>query len=293
MESFNFWGICFRSLPLVLLLALPGLGRGQTPALAPEKAAVQENEFRVRLKAAARLYEELEYEQALNALSEVKQLAKSADEQAEVAVYEGIVLADLGQRPKALKSFREALSLQPDTRLPVKVSPKVARDFEEVRQAVRNERGALARAKPPASQRTPVPQPPAATTDRPAQPLEDPPALVTTPVPGRHEPAPGVADLGTPQLSEKRRLQTLPLALMGAGVVAGGVGSYFGLRSQGNIQDARESADINKQLIHLDTARGQALAANILFGVAVTAAAGAVITYFTGNEPAHAKEVSP
>jgi hypothetical protein len=76
-------------------------------------------------------------------------------------------------------------------------------------------------------------------------------------------------------------------------VVAGSVGSYFGLRSQANIQDARDANPGSEQVAHLDEARGQALAANILFGVAVTAAAGAVITWFTGNETANAEEVTP
>lgn len=80
------------------------------------------------------------------------------------------------------------------------------------------------------------------------------------------------------------RIRPLPVALLGAGVLAGGLGSYFGLRSRSDIQSARDAFDVDAQMGHLDAARGKALGANILFGVAATAAAGAVITYFLGDE---------
>jgi tetratricopeptide (TPR) repeat protein len=244
----------------------------------PAQASRKEDGFQARMKAAAWLYEELEYEQALKALSQAQLLAKTDDEQAEVAVYQGIVLADLGHREKSLAAFRKGLSLRLEARLPVKVSPKVEQDFEAVRQAVRSEREAVARAKAP----------PPAAADRPVQ-----TPTVATPAPPA--PMPG-ADLGTPSLREERGrgIRKLPLALLGAGVVAGGVGSYLGLRSQGNIQDARDAFDSEPQQRRLlEDARGQALAANILFGVAITAAAGAAITYFTGKESMRAEEVSP
>ncbi len=277
MESLGFWGIRSHLLSLFLAVALPGLALGQGSGSAPAPASKKEDGFQARMKAAAWLYEELEYEQALKALSQAQTLAKTDDERTEVAVFQGIVLADLGQRDKSLAAFRKALSLRLEARLPVKVSPKVEQDFEEVRQAVRSEREAVARAKAP---------PPA--TDRPAQ----PPAVATPALPA---PTSG-ADLGSPSPREERGrgIRKLPVALLGAGVVAGGVGSYLGLRSQGNIQDARDAFGSEPQQRRLlEDARGQALAANILFGVAVTAAAGAVITYFTGKESAHAQEVSP
>ncbi|AKQ67576.1 TPR domain protein [Myxococcus hansupus] len=74
------------------------------------------------------------------------------------------------------------------------------------------------------------------------------------------------------------------MALLGAGVVAGGVGSYFGLRSRSNIQSAREALFVDEQARYLDSARGQALGANVLFGIAVTAAVGAVTTYLLTDE---------
>ncbi|WP_164017366.1 tetratricopeptide repeat protein [Pyxidicoccus trucidator] len=288
MESVNFWGISARTLLLGLVLVLPGRAFAQRSAPAVLNTSAKEDALQDRLQTAARLYEELEYEQALDALAQTKTLAKTDDERAQVALYEGVVLADLGQRPRSLTAFREALSLKLDARLPVKVSPKVERDFEAVRAEVRTEREAQARAK---AQPLQLPPPP---MDRPTLPPTREPERVAAPNPTAPEPAPGV-DLGVPSLNEQRtrRFRSLPTILLGAGVVAGGAGSYFGLRSQGNIQDARAASHTEDQLTRLDEARGQALAANILFGVAVTAAAGAVITWFTGGETVHEAEVSP
>ncbi|WP_233597109.1 MULTISPECIES: hypothetical protein [Corallococcus] len=57
---------------------------------------------------------------------------------------------------------------------------------------------------------------------------------------------------------------------------------------------AREDDFYSDRTAHLDSARGQALAANILLGAAVTAAAGAAITWLlTGDSPSPRTEVSP
>jgi hypothetical protein len=76
----------------------------------------------------------------------------------------------------------------------------------------------------------------------------------------------------------------LPLALLGGGVVLGGIGSVVGLQSRGNVNAAREDAFYSDRAAHLDSARGQALAANILLGAAVTAAAGAAVTWLLSTE---------
>jgi tetratricopeptide (TPR) repeat protein len=288
MESTKSRGISGRVLVLTLALMAPALAAAQGPATATPKSSGPQDGFQARMQTAAWLYEELEYEQALKALSQARTLAKTGDERTRVALFEGIVLADLGQRPQSLTAFREALSLNLEARLPVKVSPKVERDFEAVRAEIRTERIAQARAKAPL-QPLPSPRAPASAADRPVLTPEQESERIAIPAPI----APGV-DLSVTSTNGQRarRIRSLPVVLLGAGVVAGGVGSYFGLRSQGNIQDAREANLVNDQAAHLDEARGQALAANILFGVAVTAAAGAVITWLTANETAQAEEVS-
>ncbi|NMO20954.1 tetratricopeptide repeat protein [Pyxidicoccus fallax] len=274
-----------------MALLLPGPMLAQTAGAASTKVPGQEDGFRARLQTAVWLYEELEYEQSLKALTQAKPLAKTDGERALAALYEGAVLADLGQRPRSLTAFREALSLDLEARLPVKVSPKVERDFEAVREEVRNERAAQARARAQPTQ--PLPSSPSVasgTTDRPLQPSTLEPGRMAPPTPS----SPTV-DLSPPQLHEERsrRLRPLPLVLLGAGVVAGGLGGYFGLQSRGNIEDARGATSMQSQSGHLEDARSQALIANVLFGAALTAAAGAAITWFTGTEPRPVTEVSP
>ncbi|WP_049872352.1 tetratricopeptide repeat protein [Myxococcus hansupus] len=256
---------------------MPGLALGQQPAGWVAQANKSDSPFRSRLEAAARLYEELEYEQALKEFDKARRLASNDDELVEVRVYEGIVLADLGQRPKALKAFREALSLRPDADLPIKVSPKVARDFEDLRAKARSNAAPLHTQEPSPAR--------AEAEDRPILAPQDASEAASSP-PQPVEPAPLTEMRGTvgPPKSAGLRVQPLPLALLGAGVVAGGVGSYFGLRSRSNIQSAREALFVDEQARYLDSARGQALGANVLFGIAVTAAVGAVTTYLLTDE---------
>lgn len=57
-----------------------------------------------------------------------------------MALYGGIVLADLGRRKQALEEVRAGLSLLPESGLPLQVAPKVKRDFESVRKQVLRKR---------------------------------------------------------------------------------------------------------------------------------------------------------
>lgn len=116
------------------LLAMCVLLASATSAQAQSK---QSRELKRRLNAAARLYEDLEYEKALDQLKRAKALNLDTDDSALVAIYQGLVLADLGKQPQAVEAFKEGLSLNPDAKLPMKVSPKVVRLFEEVRDETR------------------------------------------------------------------------------------------------------------------------------------------------------------
>ncbi|MFY2560572.1 tetratricopeptide repeat protein [Corallococcus terminator] len=276
------------SLTLVLV---GGEATAQPVGARATRIATASDAFQGRLRDAARLYEELEYEQALLALADAKVLARTEDERADALIYEGLVLADLGQRPKALVAFRQGLTLRPLASLPVKVSPKVQRDFENVRREVARAR---ARTTPgsesgTASVATPETETEAPLSDRPARPTQEVPELTLVPVHATDEAAGLRAE---PTSGRRSRLRPISMVLAGAGLAAGGLGSYFGLRSQGNIQDARKASVVDAQREHLDSARGQALVANVLFGVAVTSVAGAVITYFTGSTPEN-EEVHP
>ncbi|RKH77373.1 tetratricopeptide repeat protein [Corallococcus sp. AB032C] len=215
----------------------------------------------------ARLFEDLESEQALAAVTRARRLARTEQERSAAAIYEGVILADLGRRDEALASFKAGLLLAPEARLPAKVSPKVEGDFESVRSAVRQERAALEK-----------------PADAPVRPLvvETPAAL--SPPQVATAPAPGVDLKADARERGMRRVPTVSWVLLGTGVVAGGVGSVIGLQSRGNVNSARDadlSADVSG---HLDDARGQAVVANVLFGTALAAAAGAVTTYFLSGE---------
>ncbi|MCP3163752.1 tetratricopeptide repeat protein [Myxococcus qinghaiensis] len=271
-----------------LTLALAGEATAQPVVSRAMLIAAAPDAFQGRMRDAARLYEELEYEQALLALADAKVLAKTEDERADALIYQGLVLADLGQRPKSLLAFRQGLTLRPLASLPVKVSPKVQRDFEDVRQEVTRAR---AQTKPGGGDGTAsvaTPETEVSLSDRPERPAQEVPELALVPL----HPTEATELRLEPTSDSRSRLRPISMVLAGAGLVAGGVGSYFGLRSQGNIQDARASAVVDTQNKHLDSARGQALAANVLFGVAVTSVAGAVITYFTGSTPEN-EEVHP
>lgn len=258
-------------LSLCLMGAGPAYGQAGGPA-ASKSPVTHGSYFQAAMAETARLYDDLEYEQALEAVTRAKRLAREDGERASAAIFEGVVLADLGRRQEALASFRAGLMRTPDAPLPVKVSPKVEGDFESVRQEVQRDRPALAR---------PVPQ------DAPVQPtVEAPPAVVTAPtVVTAPEPSPGV-DLKAGVRESSRKVPTLSWVLLGTGVVAGGVGSVFGLQSRGSVDSARKAvlsadSDVNGPL---EDARGQAVVANVLFGTAVAAAAGAVTAYFLNGE---------
>ncbi|MGE6762565.1 hypothetical protein ACQKGO_31425 [Corallococcus interemptor] len=220
--------------------------------------------FDAAMAEAARLYEDLESEQALAAVTRAKRLARTEEERSRAAIYEGLVLADLGRREEALASFRAGLVLAPEAKLPAKVSPKVEGDFESVRQE-------LAAVKKP--------------VDAPVRPpvVEEKPVVLAPPQVAAVS-APGVDLKADARERGMRRVPTVSWVLLGTGVVAGGVGSIIGLQSRGNVNNAREadlSADVSG---HLDDARGQAVVANVLFGTALAAAAGAVTTYFLSGD---------
>jgi tetratricopeptide (TPR) repeat protein len=127
---------------------------------------------------AQQLYENLEYEQALEQLKRTKKLAQGLEQEVPVLVLEGIVLAELGKQEDSQKAFESALLLNPDVELPLRVSPKVARSFDKVRARVRQELEEEQRLRPHPSV---PPSPPQDTTQRPASPPPEPSELAESP----------------------------------------------------------------------------------------------------------------
>ncbi|NOK19794.1 tetratricopeptide repeat protein [Corallococcus carmarthensis] len=261
----------FRLLGGLLGFCVFGLGPafGQAAATGTAASRPASTYFDAAMAEAARLYEDLESEQALAAVTRARRLARSEAERSAAAIYEGVILADMGRRDEALASFRAGLVLTPEAKLPAKVSPNVEGDFESVRSAVRQERAALEK---PAD--APV-RPPVVETPAPLS----PPVVAAAPAP-----APGVDLKADARERGMRRVPTVSWVLLGTGVLAGGVGSVFGLQSRGNVSSAREAELSSGVSSHLEDARGEAVVANVLFGTAVAAAAGAVTTYFLSGE---------
>ncbi|MBN1210584.1 MAG: hypothetical protein JXB05_37380 [Myxococcaceae bacterium] len=149
-----------RLLPATLLLGLLAVGALPSPAHA-------KGEFQRHLTATIRLYESLEYERALTQIRLARDLPHSPQQEIELSLYEGIILADLGRQESATAAFQSALLIQPEVALPVKVAPKVDKLFESVREQVKRELAAVApppEPEPPAVAATPPPAPPEATT---------------------------------------------------------------------------------------------------------------------------------
>ncbi|MDP1826721.1 MAG: hypothetical protein Q8L48_25850 [Archangium sp.] len=102
-----------------------------TPAFA------QNAEVKKYMNTAITLYENLEYEKALKQLKAASLKAKGPDDEARIALLEGVVLADMGREEKALTAFKTAFSVDLEAKLPVEVSPKVQAVAEKARANVR------------------------------------------------------------------------------------------------------------------------------------------------------------
>ncbi|WP_163993503.1 tetratricopeptide repeat protein [Pyxidicoccus caerfyrddinensis] len=169
--------VAFRSAVVLLALCvLPGVALGGDVESSGSEGAG--STFQRRIERAAHLYESLEYEKALNWLAQAKQVASTIEEQVKVALYRGIVLADLGRRKQALEAFRAGLSLHPESALPLPVAPKVQRDFESVRKQVLRKLGSTDSRAPRADAEKPAEETltaPAPLAEKPAAPAPSTP----------------------------------------------------------------------------------------------------------------------
>jgi hypothetical protein len=310
---------CWRLIWLCVWLLAPLLAQGEQGSTPPIQAPA-ESEFHLRLSTAARLYEELEYERALEQLGRAKSVARTVDEDVAVLLYEGIILSDMGRREEARAAFKAALYLRATARLPVVVSPKVEADLEVVRQEVERSRQQQARPTPGielgskaelAPQVELAPQAQSALKGKPAPEAEPvswaepswpkPAALADAPILPQEQPIMGPAALRSstevlqPQLARKDApaVPRLTLALVGAGAVAGGAGGFFGLRSFSQEQDARNAEFLDERLRHLEDARTNGRVANMFFAFAGAAAAGALITYLAQPDDSPVTKASP
>jgi tetratricopeptide (TPR) repeat protein len=117
------------SIPLLIVLLLVPLA----------VQAQDSQEVEDYLVSVSRLYEDLEYERALEQIDRAKRMTRGVEADVALVLYEGIILADMGKMEEATAAFKAALFLRPDSTLPVQVSPKVAQHFESVRVEVKRD----------------------------------------------------------------------------------------------------------------------------------------------------------
>ncbi|MCP3142954.1 hypothetical protein [Pyxidicoccus xibeiensis] len=274
-------------MPSPRLRGVPGLLLVAVLVVNVPGRALAADDFDRYFSSAVSLYENLSYERALEQLSRAKRFVTTVQQDVSVAIYEGLVFADLLKRDEALAAFHTALSLDPEAKLPAHSAPKVKRDFETVRARVHKELAKRGKSAPKgtetAERGTVTP------TDRPER--SPPPPSVTEVTPRQVEPF-----VPTPETRSRSRVPVVPAALLGAGVVAAGVGTVFGLSSR---SDARSAEKEKVQLTaskQLEEARGSARTANILFLTAGAAATGALVTWLLssrGEAPVTTAEVAP
>jgi tetratricopeptide (TPR) repeat protein len=227
-------------------------------ALAPLRAAAQQRPAERSIAAAARLYESLEFERALELLGRAKTLPdRTTEDDVAIALFEGILLAELGRNDPSVAAFKEALYLNPDAKLPVTVSPKLDGVFEGVRTQVKKQ---LASGE---VKRTSTDRP--ASTDLLPRQNGDNPQVVAEP------------EHGFPV----RRV--VPVALGGLSIAAAGGGAFFGILARDQVVAARASHYQDDVVRSLNDAQQNATIANVAFGIAAVAAIGAAVTYFMGS----------
>ena len=248
-------------------------------------AHAQSAEVKKYLNAAVTLYENLEYEKALKQIQRAKTKSTGASDDASIALYEGIVFADMGKEEKALNAFKTGLSMEPEAKLPLEVSAKVEKVFnkalenvqkllgpqlekqrEEERQRVEAEKARVAE-----EQRKKDEETARLAAVKPPEPDRPPPAVIA--------PAPSGPGL--------RPLAIIPLVI---GVGAGAAAGYFLLTAKG--QEAALNAGtvpLGQGMAVRDSGKSNALLGYVFTGVAAAGIAAAGLMFGLGGGSSSSK----
>jgi len=224
------------------------------------------------IAAGERLYESLEYERALAQFAQARRLPRTLAEDVRIALFDGLILSDMGMHDEARAAFKTGLLLEPEAQLPVATTPQVELEFEGIRRKVREElaarklqqQEALAEAEPVTHEEVADPEPPRT------------PAILLKPTETRDAQP---SWLKSSILVGKVSVPTPSLALTAAGVLAGGLGGFFGLQSRDQLQAARNTPFRDEMVSRHGDAVGSARNANLLFGTAAVLTTGAVVTW--------------
>ncbi|QQR44693.1 hypothetical protein JKA73_00610 [Myxococcus xanthus] len=253
----------------------------------PVHAARADGDFERHVAEAVRLYDDLEYERALEQLDRARGSLRGPRDRVTLALHRGIISADLGRWQAARDEFRSALLLEPEARLPLRVSPKVAREFEAQRALAKAEL-ARRRRDSPTREAARIEQ-----TEGEAELVADassalPAALTPTEQATASSPVEVQPRTATSSASWRRiggrQVPLASLVLLGAGIAATGTGTVFGVSSRGQLADAREARFHEHLVEHHGRAQRSARTANVLFGTAGVAAAGALVTWLLLGE---------
>ncbi len=177
-------------------------------ALVASRAADADDaaELRRYVDSAVQLFHALDYERALDQLKKARALVHTSTEDVTVSLLEGVVYAHLGRRAKSDAAFRAALTLDPDAKLHLRVSPELKERFEAIRVSVKKQRRAIENVLPlePSGE---SPSPPPVTAAPPASdvPIAAPPAVTVAPAP----PPPAMSEASGPV--ESTRVEGTPV----------------------------------------------------------------------------------
>jgi hypothetical protein len=102
------------------------------------------------LTRAVGLYNEAEWDASLRELTKAERYAADDAQRVQVWLYEGVVLANIPDLDGARVAWDKALAVDPDAKLPLKVSPRVQAKFDEAQKvAQQNRRAAPVVSEPP------------------------------------------------------------------------------------------------------------------------------------------------
>ncbi|WP_309891541.1 tetratricopeptide repeat protein [Archangium sp.] len=212
------------------------------------------------ITAGERLYESLEYERALAQFAQARRLPRTLAEDVRIALFDGLILSDMGMHDEARAAFKTALLLEPEAQLPVSTTPRVELEFEGIRKKVREELAARRQVPAQEPPRTPV------VRLEPSELRDEQPSWLKSSI------QVGTVSVPTPSL-----------ALVVAGALAGGVGGAFGLQSRDHLQAARDTSFRDEMVSRHGEAVGSARNANILLGTAAVLTTGAVVTWLVAS----------
>ncbi|WP_147448650.1 hypothetical protein [Corallococcus terminator] len=214
--------------------------------------------MRTYLLLANQFYDALEYERALEQLAQARRFSTGESDDVLLSLYEGVILADLGRNEASTVAFKAALQRQPQAKLPVKVSPKVERRFEELRRQVERERAKQVARVGVARKESPEADASKTGIDAQGNSMEGAPApmSVSTSPSTSVAPTEPLSAHAETSGSRLRGRAWIPATVSGALLVGGGV-AYLQARSERSKLQTNDASLTNSQEVDRSVSRGR------------------------------------